>query len=133
MGCKALIYVQNTNSATYGIGSTIPFGSVVRRFGQNLDLSGNGIIAAGRGYYKGDVSVTLAPVAAGTVSVTLMKDGVAVPGATASATTDAAGVTCLSFPFVIREQCCDSSCLLTLQLGGAQSVLYNVSAAVERM
>ena len=134
MGCKSAIYTANTTAAVTAVGSTIPFGSIIRRFGQNIDLSGTAINICGRGYYDVDISVTANATAAGTVTVALFKDGVAVPGATASATVSAAGDTVnLSIEALVREMCCDSTSTLTLVLTGAAATVTNVAAVVEKL
>ena len=134
MSCKSAIYTANTTAAVTAIGSTIPFGSIIRRFGQNIDLSGTAINICGRGYYDVDISVTANATAAGTVTVTLFKDGVAVPGATASATAAAAGdAVNLSIEALVREMCRDSTSTLTLVLTGAAATVTNVAAVVEKL
>lgn len=134
MGCKSAIYTANSTATVTAVGSTIPFGSIIRRFGQNIDLSGTAINICGRGYYDVDISVTANATAAGTVTVTLFKDGVAVPGATASATAPAAGdAVNLSIEALVREMCCDNTSTLTLVLTGAAATVTNVAAVVEKL
>lgn len=134
MSCKSALFTANTTAAEYPAGSSVPFGAIARRFGCNADLNGSGIILRGSGYYDVSVSVTAAPTAAGTVTITLLKDGVAVPGMTASQTVAAAGSpTNLALCGLIREQCCDSSSTLTLQITGTASTVTNVAAVVEKV
>lgn len=134
MSCKSALFTANATAVEYPVGSAVPFGAIVRRFGCNADLNGSGIILRGSGYYGVSVSVTAAPTAAGTVTVTLLKDGVAVPGMTASQTVAAAGnPTSLALCGLIREQCCDSSSTLTLQLTGTASTVSNVAAVIEKV
>ena len=134
MGCKSAIYTANSTATVTAVGSTIPFGSIIRRFGQNIDLSGTAINICGRGYYDVGISVTANATAAGTVTVTLFKDGVAVPGATASASAAAAGdAVNLSIEALVREMCCDSTSTLTLVLTGAAATVTNVAAVVEKL
>ena len=134
MGCKSAIYTANSTATVTAVGSAIPFGSIIRRFGQNIDLSGTAINICGRGYYDVDISVTANATTAGTVTVTLFKDGVAVPGATASATASAAGdAVNLSIEALVREMCCDSTSTLTLVLTGAAATVTNVAAVVEKL
>ena len=90
MSCKSAIYTVSTAVQAVVAGNSLSLGSTIRRFGCSTTLSGNAIALNAPGYYDVDVSVTAIPTAAGTVSVTLFQDGVAVPGAVASATTTAA-------------------------------------------
>ena len=134
MSCKSAIYTANTTADVTAIGSTIPFGSIIRRFGQNIDLSGTAINLCGRGYYDVDISITANVTAVGTITVTLLKDGVAVPGATASESVSTAGdAVNLSIDALVREQCCDSTSTLTLVLTGAAATVTNVAAVVEKL
>lgn len=95
MSCKSAIYTADPSSTVLTLstaaGTAIPLGMTVRRFGCNAVLSGNGILLKGQGYFDVDASVTFTPTAAGTYTVTLFKDGVAVPGATQTITVAAAG------------------------------------------
>lgn len=119
--CKSAIYVENTSPATLTLteqqpAATLALGTVNRRFGRNIQLSGNGILIDGEGYYDVDASVTVTPAAAGTYTVQLYKDGVAVPGATQSITAVADAAIAFNIPALVRLQCCDSSATLTLVL-----------------
>lgn len=59
------------------------------------------------------------------VTITMFRDGVAVPGATATATAAAAGTVNLSFPAIVRQQCYNSSSMLTFVLTGTAATLNN--------
>lgn len=134
MSCKSALYTANTGEQAVSVGGTINLGSIVRRFGKCVTLNGTGIIIMEQGYYDVDVSVTADPTAAGTVIVTLYKDGVAVPGATASATASAAGDPVnLSISALIRHCCAFSGTTLTLVLTGAAASVTNVAVTVERI
>lgn len=87
----------------------------------------------GAGYYDVDASVTVAPTAAGTVTATLYKDGVAVPGATASAAGAAGAPVVLAFPALVRQVCCAAGSALTLVLTGAAATVNNVALRVQRI
>ena len=121
MSCKSLLYVTNTSPVTLTLTAqqpsvTLELGTVRRRFGRNIQLSGNGILLEGEGYYKPDVTVTLTAATAGVYTVQLYQDGVAVPGAMQSVTAAADDVISFSFPSAARLQCCNSSSTLTLAL-----------------
>lgn len=77
---------------------------------------------------------TVTPPAAGTVSLTAQKDGVAVIGATSSATTAAVNETVtLTVSAILRNACgCDSS-ILSFVLGGSTAVVNNLSVTVEKL
>jgi hypothetical protein len=134
MSCKSAIYTANTSPQSVASGGTIALGSVQRRFGDSIRLNGNGITLAERGYYDVDVSVTAAPLVAGTVVVSLYSNGVAVPGAVASGSVTTAGnPVSLSFPAIIRVACCGNPPVLTLTLTGNASTVTNAAVSVAKL
>lgn len=121
MSCKSAIYTANTSANTITLTAAqptaaLPLGTVIRRFGRNIQLSGTGILLDGEGYYDVDASVTLTTAAAGNYTVALFRDGVAVPGATQTVTAVAGASITFNIPALVRLQCCDSSATLTLVL-----------------
>lgn len=55
---KSVIYANNSSTqTTVATGSIINFGSIVRRYGCNLNLSGGNVVIDGSGYYDVDVNV----------------------------------------------------------------------------
>lgn len=132
---ESVIYTANQTSTEVADGGAVPLGTTVRLSGCNLRQAGDGIRVRGGGYYSVNVSVTLAPAAAGTAVVTLLKDGVAVQGARAAATTSAAAESVtLAFPAVVRVPgcSCDNGASLTLALTGAAATVTNVAVEVRR-
>lgn len=123
MSCKSAIYATDPSSTVLTLstatGTVIPLGTTVRRFGCNAVLSGDGVLLNGQGYFDVDASVTFTPTAAGTYTVALFKDGVAVPGATQTITAAAAGTVPVDIPATVRNRCCDSTSTLTLVVTGA--------------
>ena len=133
MSCKSALYAAMQTPSAVAVGGVIPLGSLIRRYGCDVALNGNAVNITGAGYYDADASVTVTPAAAGTVTVTLYKDGVAVPGATASATAAANGTVDLSIPALVRQVCCAEGSALTLVLAGAAATVNNVALRVQRI
>ena len=137
MSCKSAIYTAMQTPTEVAVNGVIPLGSLIRRYGYDISLNGNAVNIIGEGYGKGyydvDVSVTVAPTAAGTVTATLIKDGVVVPGATASANAAAGAPVTLAFPALVRQACCASGSALSLVLTGAASTVSNVALRVQRI
>lgn len=115
------------------VDGVIPLGSLIRRYGCDVALNGNAVNITGAGYYDVDASVTVTPAAAGTVTITLYKDGVAVPGATASETAAANGTVDLNIPALVRQVCCAAGSALTLVLTGVAATVDNVALRVQRI
>lgn len=130
---KSAIYTTNVSNPTVAVGGIVPVGSTTRRYGCNIRQDGNAITLCGQGYYLVNVSATVAPTAAGTVSLTAQKDGVAIIGATAAQTVAANGVANPTITAIIRNACgCDGS-LLSLVLDGVASVVNNLAVTVEKL
>lgn len=131
---RCAIYTTNTSAQALTAGSIIPVGSTTRRFGKSIRQDGNTITLLGEGYYHVNASATLIPSAAGTVTVTGQKDGIAVVGATASATVAAVSTaTNLNLDFIVRNICGCSSSILSFVLTGADATLSNLAVTVEKL
>lgn len=130
---RSTIFASNTTPQALTAGSGISFGNVVRRFGCNCRLNGNALILSGVGYYDVDVNVVVRGSAAGTAEIVLLKDGVAIPGATASTATSTTSINTVSVHALVRELCCEGGSTLTLELRGVDATIGNVSAVVEKL
>ena len=133
MSCKSALYAAMQTPTAVAVDGVIPLGSLIRRYGCDVALNGNAVNITGAGYYDVDASVTVSPAAAGTVTVTLYKDGVAVPGATASETAAANGTVDLNIPALVRQVCCAAGSALTLVLTGVAATVDNVALRVQRI
>ena len=122
MSCKSALYAAMQTPTAVAVDGVIPLGSLIRRYGCDVALNGNAVNITGAGYYDAE-----------TVTVTLYKDGVAVPGATASATAAANGTVDLSIPALVRQVCCAEGSALTLVLAGAAATVNNVALRVQRI
>lgn len=133
MSCKSALFAAMQTPTEVSAGGVIPLGSLIRRYGCDISLNGNAVNLTGTGYYDVDASITATLTAAGTVTVTLYKDGVAVPGATASETGTANGTVNLNIPALVRQACCAAGSALTLVLTGAAGTVNNVALRVQRI
>lgn len=122
---KSFIYTVNQSVQNVAADGVVEPGSVIRRFGQNLNLSGNGIEARGDGYYSLDAVVVCAPAAAGPITATLYRDGVAIPGAFGTVTAAAANdIVTIPIMTAIRERGCNCD-------AGASAITCRLSAEAE--
>lgn len=133
MSCKSALYAAMQTDTAVSAGGVIPLGSLIRRYGCDIALNGNAVNLTGTGYYDVDASITATLTAAGTITATLYKDGVAVPGATASETGTANGTVNLNIPALVRQACCAAGSALTLVLTGAAATVNNVALRVQRI
>ena len=122
---KSLIYVVNSGAQAVAADGVVSLGTVVRRYGCNLNLSGNGVEVRGAGYYTFNCNIVAEPAATGSITATLMKDGVPIPGASATANAATADVP-VTLPIigVIREGCgcADSASTITCVLSADANV-----------
>lgn len=131
---KSAIYTAMTTPTSVAVGSTVPLGTTIRRFGCNIAQDGNAITIKGKGYFLVTASITAAPDAVGTVTVSMSKDGVPVSGATASGSVStAANPAALPITDIVRNACdCDSS-ILSFNLSGTASTVQNVAVTVVKL
>ena len=128
---KSIIYAANTTSQTILVNGTIDFGSIVRKYGNNLGISGGNIVANGVGYYSINSNFTLTAGADGTATITLYKDGSVIPGATQSVSTTNGDVYNFEIPTVIRNKCCCDSSISAI-LSGVAGIITNATIVVEK-
>lgn len=133
MSCKSAIFSAMETPVGVAVDGIIPLGSLIRRYGCDIELNGNAVNLLSAGYYDVDASVTAAPIADGTVTVKLRQNGVDVPGATASAAASAGVPVNLCLPVLVRQVCCAAGSALTLVLSGAAATVDNVALRVQRV
>lgn len=128
---KSLLYAVNSNTQDLEIGENISFGTAVRRFGCNIDANGGTPSITGAGYYSIDIDIDFSTAigSTGIVSVTLMQDGTAIPGASVEQSVAALTTYTKSISCVVRDRCCGTS-TITAVVGG---VAINVSNASIRI
>ena len=73
---KSLIQLYNESTQAVTQNNVINLGSVLRRYGCNLKLSGGAVEIDGPGYYEANVIATVEPTAVGNVTVALFENNV---------------------------------------------------------
>lgn len=129
---KSTLYAVNSNDQVLTDGATVNFGNVVRRYGCHCNLSGGNAYVKGCGYYAISVNVTANATAAGTLSMTLYKDGVAIPGAVVSKTVAAGSIYNAALSNVIIRQTCDCEDVITAVISGTGATITNAAITVEK-
>ena len=131
---KSMIQTTNQTSQAVDVNSIISLGSVLRRFGCNLRLSGNAIEVVGEGYYKITGTVSVAPTAEGNVTVALYNNGVQIPGAISYGGVSTAGnSTTLPLLTEIRQDhCCNSADSITCVLLEGAGTVRNISINIDK-
>lgn len=129
-----VLYTVNESAQSVASGGTIALGRTVHRNCQaQALLNGSSINVSGAGYFAIEATVTFTG-SAGLVVVSLMNDGVAVPGASASATISTADTEThtLSFACEIMKTPCKPYQSLTLVSSGVAITVTNVAVRVKR-
>ena len=132
MSCPSGIYVVNTDPVVLTAGGTVPLNTIVRRYGSAVSSLNSGVQLRKAGYYKVDANVTFAPTALGPVSLILYKDGIPVPGAVVSDVSAAGNDAPLNLTAMIRQGCCDTPGVLTLEVSAA-GTLDNAGLVVTKL
>lgn len=139
------LYSVNPAAQAIAVGGTINMGSPVRRFGCIKETStpyattnGANTVLSSRGccpsYFNISADFVVTPTAAGTVTVTAFQDGVAIPGAVATATVAAAATTVtLPLDFGVRLNKGVTSSNITYVLTGAASSVTNAAQTVAKV
>lgn len=129
---RSLIQTVNQSEQAVAENGIFALGTVQRRYGRDLRLSGNGIEATGTGYFTITASVSIAPTAAGAATVALYDNGAQIPGAIAYGTAAAAGdpVNLAIVSTIRRGCCCAGADSLTLVLVEGAGTAQNVSLRV---
>ena len=127
---RALILASNTNTQTLTNGGVVNFGSVVRRYGCNLKMSGGNVVAKGEGYYPVFANVSFTATA-GTATIQIYKDGVEIPGARVVRTTVADTTFAITIPTAIRQRCCNES-TIEVKINGVTATVVNASILVTK-
>lgn len=129
---KSLIQLYNESTQAVTENNVINLGSVLRRYGCNLKLSGGAVEIDGPGYYEANVIATVEPTAVGDVTVALFENNVQIPGAIASAYASLAeSPVVLPIVTTIRKGCnCDGASQIVLKLIEGPGNVTNVSTKI---
>lgn len=130
---NSLIYLITTTTNAVASNGIIPLQTIARRRGNVVEQSGNSVILNRPGYYKINGSVTFNAPAAGVATVKTQKNGVDIPGLTASTTITTANTEerTLNINGVIRVVCGESAASITLINSGVAISETNVSLDIE--
>ena len=118
MGCTSAMQATNAIPQDVDIGGTVNFGTIVRRYGKNINLVGGNVVTNGIGYYEHNMTVDFTGAAGDTI-LQAYENGVAIPGARVVRTTGAGTVYSITMPtFLTRNKCCNEK-TITLEISGA--------------
>lgn len=128
----AILYAANTLSRPVAAGDQIDFGTVVRRFGKDVTMSGGTVETNASGYYKVDATFAISESTDATATITLYDNGTAIPGAFATATTVTGRIANMSISAVVRQKCCMGH-TITAVLTGTDVTVEKSAIVVEQV
>lgn len=137
------LYSANTTAQTLAVGATINIGSNIRRYGcvpktktPYATTNGTTTVLSSCGncptYFDVDATFVTTPTADGTVTITAFQDGVAIPGATASATVAAATTVTIPLSFGVRLNSGVTSSTITYVLTGSAASITNAAQTISK-
>lgn len=130
---KSAIYTVNSSVQTVVDGGAVALGNIVRRLGCHAILDGETIRLNGEGYYLINVSMTVSPSAVGTITATLLNNGVNVVGGVASETVAAVDDSVnLSITGMVKVYCGNTGAL-SVQINGIEADVTNISVTVVKL
>ena len=134
MSCTTAIFAITPTPASVIAGATLPLAQTARRISPRLILGSDSVTASVPGYYKVSATVTFTAPAAGIAEIQLHKNGVAVPGITASETitTATTEVRTISLEGIVRVMCGETA-ILTLVNAGIAIDTSNIALSIERI
>lgn len=137
MSCKSNIYATNTTSTAVVANGTLPLTTIVRRRGNDINLSGNSVAISdcGSNYYLVSVNATFTVPVAGVVTLALQQNNANVTGATASTTitTATTEVRSLSFTAIVRTFNNVGVDNLSIINSGVAATFTNIAITVEKL
>lgn len=127
---KSLLYATNGSAqVVVAGGTTLNVGSVIRRYGNNINVVDGNAVVQGAGFYNIDARVDVSADDIGTMTVTLYKDSIPIPGASTTISTGATGRYAITIPATIRQVCCQMS-TITIEVSGGAGTVNSVAMRV---
>lgn len=131
---NSLIFKVTTTPATILAGGILPLTTIARRRGRLITSETDSISLNTPGYYKVTVTVTASGSEAGDIVLNVLKNGIEIPGLTASETitTATTELRTLTISGTVRVLCGEGSAVLTLVNASTIGITTsNISVAVE--
>lgn len=132
---KSLIQVANTSVQAVTPATNAPaivnLGNTIRRYGCNLRLNGTAIEEVGEGYYEIAGTITVAPTAAGVVTVALFENGDIMTGSMVSSY-ESSATNPITLPLLAtsRLMCCCGNSSITVGVITGEGNVENVSLRI---
>ena len=132
---RSAIYTVNTTAQAVAVGDDINLGSISRKFGCGMELTTDGIVTKGSGYYdvSADFAVLGTTTAGGTAVIQLQKNGIDVPGAVAYADATTGEISTVGIHALVRELCYEPTATISFVIKTTGATINNASVVVEKI
>lgn len=129
---RSLLYSVNTNSQTLTAGATVDFGNIVHKRGCAINMSAGNIQLNSSGYYDVDANITFTAGATGTAVLSLLKNGMPIPGATETISTTETAQYTVDIPAIVRDKCCIDN-YISCTISGIATTVTNAAIVVSEI
>lgn len=134
MSCSSALYAANRSTQVIpeGVPTVIDFGQIVRRFGNQIDMSGGNVSIKSAGYYDMDTNFILSATA-GEVRIQLFQNGSPVPGAYAALTAVADTLYSVTIPDIVKNTCCSEEVITAVVTSDSEVTISNAAIKIEKI
>lgn len=132
MSCKSALYGANTTPQMVKNGGIVNLGTIIRRFGQNLDMINGTVMAHGRGYFDVDVNLNIIPTSSDIITIKLLKNGIVIPGAIAKNSANINSAYSVSIPVIFRNVDIEPS-VLSVGIYGATTTVLTAAISINKI
>lgn len=132
MSCSSALYASNRNTQVIpaGVPTVIDFGQIVRKSGNQINMSGGNVSILSAGYYDMDANFTLSATA-GEVRIQLFQNGTPIPGAYAIVTAVADALYSVTIPDIIKNT--SEEVITAVATSDGEITISNAAIKVEKI
>lgn len=130
--CKSGIYIGGSFDTALTDGDTVPVGAITWAYGKNVRKNGNAIVLCGcNKAFAIEGSFTVEAASTDPITLTVLQDGVVVPGGTFEITVAGTSAnTIIPIHTVVKNEC-KSSSSITFEISGQDTTLSAESLIIE--
>lgn len=134
MSCSSALYAANRSAQVIpaGVPTVIDFGQIVRRLGNQINMSGGNVSVLSAGYYDMDTNFTLSATA-GEVRIQLFQNGTPIPGAYAIVTAVADALYSVSIPDIIKDTRHSEEVITAVATSDGEITISNAAIKIEKI
>lgn len=134
MSCSSALYASNRSEQVIpaGVPTVIDFGQIVRKLGNQINMSGGNVSVMSAGYYDMDANFTLSATA-GEVRIQMFQNGTPIPGAYAIVTAVADALYSVSIPDIIKDTRHSEEVITAVATSDGEITISNAAIKIEKI